>query len=132
MGSVKEWITPIVALLGVIVGGGIGWLNTRLRLERQEAREKKKRMLEKLESLHEAISRYLYAFTSLATSIVQLQISGKPIDERSLTPPPLQRLRMLVGFYAPELGDQLKEIEHFSEYILNPLLPALDSRLPGC
>src|ERR1700733_4028435 len=102
MGSVKEWITPIVALLGVIIGGGIGWLNTRLQLERQEARESKKVMLEKLESLHEAISGYLYTFTSTATTIAQFQLSGKRTDERSFTPPPYQRLRMLVGFYAPE------------------------------
>lgn len=120
----KEWITPIATILGVLAGGAIGLLNTRMQMRNQADRERKKVMLEKLESLHETISGYLLAFTSTSANILQLEVSGKAPTE-PFAPFPQQRFIMLIGFYAPELEEKRLEIEQLGRRIVEVMLPAL-------
>jgi hypothetical protein len=106
----KDWIIPIATLLGVIVGGGIGFLNSRFQVNRQEARERKKLALEKLEKLHEAISTFNLAYDVMTLGIVTSGITGSPMDMDRIVKLPTQEVEMLSGFYAPELGQSIKEL----------------------
>ena len=86
-------------------------------------------MLEKLESLHETISGYLFAFTSLSATFAQLELSGeKPAGP--FAPFPQQRFNMLVGFYAPELEEKRKEVERLGKHVTEVMVPNLAAIWP--
>jgi len=102
------WIGIIAALVGAMVGGGIAALVSYLQTRAQRARETKKLLLSKHEEIHEVVSQVRYAYknslrkTFAAVANATREMSGAV---------PIERLQMLVGFYAPELSSYLEKLE---------------------
>jgi len=118
----KEWIKDLLPLFGVVVGAALGWLSSRYQLRYQEARDRKRLILEKLEELHELLSRYSYGLYSMMqqSTMNELEdISSRIIPPHMMPKRPENdvevvsndRLRALVGFYAPDLTEDLEELE---------------------
>lgn len=106
--SSAGWIGVIAALVGAIVGGSIAALISYLQTRTQRARETKKLLLSKLEETHEALSRLRFAYKkSLSERFATVAGTKREMSG----PPPIERLQMLVGFYAPELAPYLEKIE---------------------
>jgi hypothetical protein len=118
----REWLKEFQGLLGVVVGALLGWLTSRYQLRYQVSRDRKKLILEKLEELHELLSKYSYGLFSMMHqhTVRQLEeIASRIIPPRLMPKRPEadveivseDRLRALVGFYAPELTDDLEALE---------------------
>lgn len=107
----NQWNVIVASLLGVVVGGGLSWLNSRYQILRQEDRERKRHILTKLEELHEVLSSYRQEFNSLTADRfgVAQGASSRYVNESN--PIPKERLRMLVGFYADGLDRFLQNVE---------------------
>jgi hypothetical protein len=111
---ITAWIGIIGTVVGAIIGGGLSWLNTRFQLKHQEERERKRLLLGKLEETHELLSQYKHSYTLVTSQHVRMQLTKQPMDLKELTPIPKEKLRMLIGFYAPELTELLKSLEQAS------------------
>jgi hypothetical protein len=109
----NAWVGIIGTLAGTILGGSLTWLNMRFQLKHQEGRERKKLLLEKLEELHEDLSAYSQSYNQLISARLETLTNGEkwPADSPNLLP----KLRMLVGFYAPELRETLIRVEQCRE-----------------
>jgi uncharacterized protein (DUF697 family) len=109
MESIIPWIGVIGALVGAIIGGTIAFLNSFLQLREQRKRERNKLILSKLEETHEVLSKLREAYKWVIHERIS-KLYGKNIDQE-LQKVPIERLKMLVGFYAPSLTDQLNMLE---------------------
>jgi len=114
----KEYIPILTALIGALAG----WLISRYQLRRQESREKKKLILQKLEELYEALSGFVEGLATIIhrTARANLEALASKFIPKHLLPskPAIEgkivsedRIRVLVGFYAPELSDDWNKIE---------------------
>lgn len=112
-----ETIIPLVgviaALAGAIVGGSIAFLNSRLQLREQRKRERNKLILSKLEEIHQALSQFRdsYNAQSLDRILTTQNVETPQQVKEGTAKVPIERLQMLIGFYAPELSDHLKMLE---------------------
>src|SRR5215213_3707706 len=104
------WIGVVAALVGAIVGGGIAFFNSQLQLREQRLREKKKLLLSKLEELHEVLSQFRESYRGSIHERL-LTAAGAEKVAGNLPKVPIEKLQMLVGFYAPELAEHLRKIE---------------------
>ena len=116
------WTKDLLPLIGVVVGAALGWLTSRYQLRYQESRDRKRLVLEKLEELHELLSKYSFGLfsTMQQNAMNHLEaVSIKVIPRRMMPKRPESdveivsndRLRALVGFYAPDLKQDLEELE---------------------
>jgi hypothetical protein len=101
-------IGVIAALVGAIVGGGIAALVSYLQTRNQKARETKKLLLSKPEEIHEVLSQLRYVYKDSVYKSFAAVANGR--RETSVAPP-IERLEMLVGFYATELSPYLEGLE---------------------
>jgi hypothetical protein len=108
------WIGVIGTLIGALVGGGLALLNARVQLHHHMVRERNKLILSKLEELYENIT---HLRKSRAADIVQVNanfIDVNPALDLAKDIPKLvdaiEKIEMLVGFYAPELVDYLEKM----------------------
>jgi hypothetical protein len=104
----SPWITVFSTVVGVLLGGGLAWFNSRFQLRYQENRDRKKLILSKLEELYEVISQFRLAYRALSKDHMTNLPAGEPMGEIDVPPLPTERLQMLVGIYAPELGTHLE------------------------
>jgi hypothetical protein len=99
------WIGIIGTVIGAIVGGGLTLLNAHLQTRRQVQQDRRKLILSKLEELHEAISHFRFmhneVFLQLMTEDLNAEGKLEARERRGLL---IDRIQMLVGFYAPELS----------------------------
>src|SRR5689334_417684 len=107
----SQWITIIGSLLGVAVGGGLAWLNSRYQFLRQDERDRKRFILSKLEELHELISEYRQAYNSATADRFATATGADSWYAKDGRPLPIEKLRMLVGFYAEDLTSYLGDLE---------------------
>jgi hypothetical protein len=120
------WIGIVGTLIGVLLGGVVAWFNARFQLRYQENRDRKKLILERLEELYQLLSQYNRAYFNMLqghiydsidqnfSPIIPPELMPKPPEQEEM-PVPIERLQMLIGFYAPELDDHLKKLEGISE-----------------
>ncbi len=124
MGSqMSLWLLIIATLGGTLLGGVIGLINTRMQSGIMIKREREKLILGKLEELHEVLSQFRSGYGDLSllassNAAVEALIKGHAAIPR-------EKLRMLVGFYAPELRKKLQHVEELSGEYDNAL-----ARLP--
>jgi hypothetical protein len=106
------WVGVVAALVGAIVGGGIAVLNSSLHWREQRSRERKRLLLSKLEELHEVLSQFKEAYRApLHERILSTHDVDTMEHMKSLSQVPIERLRMLVGFYASTIMDHLDRLE---------------------
>jgi hypothetical protein len=114
----KDWIVPIATLLGVIVGGSISLLNSRIQANRQEARERKKLILEKMERLHAAVNTYALKFESLWNEMIRIRDDNVPPEFKVPNNSDFQEIDVLVGFYGRELVAQANDVEAIADALI--------------
>lgn len=119
----NSWIGIIGAIVGVLVGGGLSWLNSRFQLKQQEIKDRKKLLLGKLEELYEIVSQINQTYSELTSE--QLKIVSDRLEFNIPNSPkiPTDRLNMLVDFYAIELKSTrlrlTKCCEEYGEVLVN-------------
>jgi hypothetical protein len=111
----NAWIGIIGTVIGTIIGGGLAWLNMKFQLQIQEERERKKLLLGKLEEIHELLSKYKHSFTMATMEHLRATFTSESKLFENLPPVPAERLRMLIGFYAPELKEHFRNLEALKE-----------------
>ncbi len=106
----NAWIGIIGTVIGAIIGGGLALLNAHLQTRRQAQQERRKLILSKLEELHEAISHFRHEHHEMFLRVMAEALNAEGTREagerRNLS---LDRMQMLVRFYAPELSDHLQK-----------------------
>lgn len=113
------WILIAGTLVGTLLGGVLGLLNTRFQFRTQVNRERQRLTLGKLEELHQVLSQFKQAYADLSL----LAGSNAAIDAliKQYSSIPREKLHMLVGFYAPELLPQVERIKRLSHEYDNAL-----------
>jgi gas vesicle protein len=114
----NPWIAIIGTLAGALIGGGLALLNAHFQLQRQAKRERQKLLLSKLEEIFELLSRIRKAYSLTSLQIV-FKLSGTDAAQHTSdeTLIPIERLQLLIGFYAPTLSGHLEKLEqHRNEF----------------
>ena len=102
------WVIVAATLLGTVLGGIVGIINTRMQAGLQINRDRQKLILGKLEELHEVLSQFRRGYGDL--SYLAASNAGVEALMKQRSAIPKERLQMLVGFYAPDLSDELRRI----------------------
>jgi gas vesicle protein len=106
-----NWITVVGTLTGAIIGAGIAILNARYQIKTQEKREKNKYIVSKLEDIFESISQFRKSYKENSLAWMKtLSSAQSELNLETKTNAPLERLQMLIGFYAPELKPELTKL----------------------
>ena len=123
------WLLIIATLGGTLLGGVIGLINTRMQSGIMIRRERQKLILGKLEELHEVLSQFRMGYGDLSL----LASSNAAIEAliKRHAAIPREKLRMLVGFYAPELRAKLNNVEELSGEYDNALIRLLEWKQTG-
>jgi hypothetical protein len=106
------WIGIIGTVIGAIVGGGLTLLNAHLQTRRQVQQERRKLILSKLEELYEAISHFKHENHEYLLLIMTMPAgpNAEGVQQSKVGwNLSLERIEMLVGFYAPELSEHLQK-----------------------
>jgi hypothetical protein len=102
-----------LGIVGAIVGGGIAFIISRLQLREQRIRERNKLILSRLEEIHEVLSQFMEAYkASILERISTIQdADAQQRANEGMSKVPIEKLQMLIGFYAPELLPYLQKVE---------------------
>jgi gas vesicle protein len=107
----KDIMAVVGALVGVIVGGLITLFATYLQLRSESKQRMKERKIKAFEEIHGYLSildhEAGYAFLQILDKIKH----GNPINSEEMNKLPWQELEMRIGFYAPELENDLRNIK---------------------
>lgn len=106
------WILIAGTLVGTLLGGVLGLLNTRLQFKTQFGRERERLILGKLEELHQVLSQFKQAYAELSLMAGTNAAVEALIKQHASIP--TEKLKMLVGFYAPELSPQVEAVVRLS------------------
>ncbi len=121
--AVNAWIGIIGTVVGALLGGSAAWLSARFQLHRQEERERKRLFLSKLEELYEVVAQFKDSYKMSTMSLVKTLTAGEAADMSDLPALPIEKLQMLIGFYAPELEPLLVQLflrrEEFGNTIIS-------------
>jgi hypothetical protein len=123
----NTWIAVIGTLLGATIGGGIAFLNSYFQLQTQLKRDRQRVLLSRLEEIYELLWRIRKAYTLSSLEMVG-KLSGTELADKleADTVVPIERLELLIGFYAPTLFDLLQKLEEhrntFGELVLKSIL----------
>lgn len=126
----NSWIGIIGTILGVLIGGGVSWLNSRFQLRQQETKDRKNLLLGKLEEMYGIVSQINQIYSELTSE--QLKIVSDRLEFRVPNSPniPIDKLNMLVDFYAFELKSTLLRLtrccDAYGEVLVNRI--GLESR----
>ena len=111
----NAWIGIIGIVIGTFLGGGVSWFNSRFQLRHQAETERKKFILQKMEKIHEFLSNYKHSYRMLTAEMLKRYASEEFEELPELPEIPSEKLKMLVGFYAPELNDSFQDVEKEGE-----------------
>jgi len=108
--NIKDFISIIGVLSGVIIGGLITLLITHVQLRNQEKQRREERKIKTYEEVHKNLSVLVheagYIFVQSSCKFGQ----GMPIDTQKRPKFPWEELEMLINFYTPELKEDIKII----------------------
>lgn len=107
------WLGLIGAILGTAIGGIIAYYTAAQKLKHERNLDKDKRLIASFESIHELLSKVSDQASILNIGILGdlgfgNRLKGDLIKEKV----PLDRLRMLVDFYAPTIRGEVQEISN--------------------
>jgi hypothetical protein len=117
-----SWLPLIGVLLGGLLTGRFACLTLWLQLRHQKQQERNKLYREKLQELHEVVSEIKNVYNR-TTGAAALSLAGaQPFTNRAGPPLPIERLQMLVRFYAPRLESRLQKLlqsrEQFAQLLI--------------
>jgi hypothetical protein len=121
----RDLLLALGPLLGVIIGGTLAWVNARSQAARREARERKQLILGKLEELHQLLTDVVEYYRCLTFAHVRDPNKMRRVTNPTIDHVRFDRVEMLVGFYAPELSDYLKEAAKMAEEYAHPFTKLL-------
>ncbi len=127
----SAWIAVIGTLAGSVMGGLISYFNTRQQLKHQEARERKKHHLDKLDEMFKAAGELPRLFWDNAISA---HLREETIDDIGMirsSVSHVERLSFLSGAYFPELFEQVHTILNCCAKCQNLLNDARQAREKG-
>lgn len=104
----KEWF----ALIGVLVGGAITYGVTYLKMRHDEKRDRVKLYLQKLEDMHKAVNKITEIYSHIWIEHVSIIKFGFKEPTKYEKPIPIDELKMLIDFYAPQLSVFVDQLEH--------------------
>ena len=107
----NEWLGLIGALTGTAIGGYITYRVASQQHIYERQTENHRRLIASCESIHELLSNISSQASTLNMGVIVDLGYNSPIKESMLKEKvQLDRLRMLVDFYAPSLQDDVKRI----------------------
>jgi HAMP domain-containing protein len=106
-----EWLGLIGAVLGTAIGGVIAYYTTGQQHRHERSLENHRRLIASYEAIHELLSTIAGQATTLNMGVIgdlgyATPLKGDLLKEKIQ----LDRLRMLVDFYAPALKDDVRNI----------------------
>ena len=120
--SLNLWLPLIGVLVGGLLTGGFAWLNSSLQHRRQADENRKKLYREKLQELYEVVSEIKNSYNR-TTGLIAITLAGRqPFGNDAGPPLPLEKLQMLVRFYAPSLEPHLQKLLDSREQFSNVLV----------
>jgi hypothetical protein len=106
-----EWIGLIGAVLGTAIGGVIAYYTTGQQHKHERQLENHRRLIASYEAIHELLSTIAGQASTLNMGVIGDLGYGTPLKGDILKEKvQLDRLRMLVDFYAPALKEDVKNI----------------------
>lgn len=119
----------IVGVVGVLLGTSLGviatWVTTQRQLSWQARLEAQKRFIEKMEALHDALSK-LYGqagqIQTVALGIIGFERTLSDFDAKDHVS--TAEMHMLVEFYAPSLRPEAQRIEKGIQRLIEALAGA--------
>lgn len=121
----QNWWLPWLPLIGVLLGGlltgGFACLTLWLQRRHQKQQERNKLYREKLQELYEVVSVFKNSYRQ-TTGSAAISLAGRqPLTDVGPAVP-VEKLQMLVGFYAPSLQSHLTKLlgsgEQYSEVLV--------------
>src|SRR5262249_15566971 len=100
----NAWAGIIGTVLGVLIGGLIAWFNSRFQLRSQEAKDRKKLLLGKIEEIYDLLSQLNHSFTLLTLEQIKILTERTPFQAPDKVSAPFDKLQMLISIYAPEVS----------------------------
>lgn len=115
------WLPLIGVLLGGLLTGGFACLTLWLQRRHQKQQERNKLYREKLQELYEVVSAFKNSYRQTTGSAAISLAGRRPLTDVG-PPVPVEKLQMLVGFYAPSLQPHLTKLlgsgEQYSEVLV--------------
>lgn len=107
----SEWLGLIGALAGTAIGGFVTYKVANQQHFFERTSEKERRLIAACESIHELLSAIASQASTLNMGVIGDLGYKSPLKANILKEKvQLERLRMLVDFYAPSLSSEVKEI----------------------
>ena len=126
----RDILLAMGPLLGVVIGGVLAWVNGRWQATRREARERNQLILGKLEELHQLLSDVIDYYQCLTFAHARDPNKLRRVSNPTVDRVQFDRLDMLVGFYAPELSDDLTAASKIAYEYADPFLELLSDETP--
>lgn len=109
-----EWSGLLGIVVGAVLGGAFALLGAHLASRNQRREEIRRLKLAKLEELHALIGNYRCRREQV--EMTRSILDGVLEEEKTERDPlPAAHTAMLVGIYAPELGESLERLENMHE-----------------
>jgi hypothetical protein len=121
----NPWIGVVGAVLGALMGGGIAWFNARFQFRAQEAKDRKKALLGKIEEIYELLSDLNHSFNLLTLEQIKVLTERKPFQTPDKVTAPLAKIQMLINIYAPEVSIEFQKLldykTHYGDLLVRRL-----------
>ena len=108
--SLNQWLPLIGVMIGGLLTGGFAWLNSWLQHRRQADENRKKLYREKLQDLYEVVSEFKNSYNRTTGAVAISLVGRQPFTDNAGPPIPVEKLQMLVRFYAPSLQPHLQKL----------------------
>lgn len=126
----RDILLALGPLLGVVIGGVLAWINGRSQATRRDARERNQLILGKLEELHQLLSDVINYYQCLTFAHARDPNELRKVSNPMVYRVQFDRLEMLVGFYAPELSDDLTAAAKIADEYARPFVELLSDETP--
>src|SRR6266545_6555621 len=101
--ALNQWLPLVGVFLGGVLAGGFACLTLFLQLRHQRQQDRNKLYREKLQELYEVVSEIKNDYTRTTGAMTLSLAGGQSFTSRAGPPLPIEKLQMLVRFYAPTL-----------------------------
>jgi hypothetical protein len=109
--DMSEWVGLIGALAGTAIGGYVTYKVTKAQHSHENKQEAHRKYISVCEAVHEMLSSISGHSNQLNMMVIGDLGYDSPFDAKQLQEKiQLDRLKMLVGFYTPEINDEVKRI----------------------
>ena len=105
------WIGVIGTVSGVILGGGITFVASILKLRQEDKLDRRKILIERLEESHTCLEKIKEAANLLNAGVLKKMAMKSNFEVMLKEKIPMERLSMLIHFYSPTLAKNVEPME---------------------